>query len=172
MFWTQWWLHGGEKPDGSICTPGTEEAVVESLKQTLADAGERRTVVVGHHPLVSSGPHGGYFNWQDHLFPVTRVWAPMWIPLPIVGSGYPLMRRAGVSSQDISGSKNERMRSAFEEAFASHPPLVYAAGHEHTPVTSAIRRRLGGETKRSIRMRPRGSCGSTCHETEECASAS
>ena len=88
--------------------------------------------MVAHHPLISSGPHGGYFNWQDHLFPTVRVWAPLWIPLPIIGSGYPLARVAGISSQDLSGSKNERMRTRLEEAFASDPPLIYAAEHEHT----------------------------------------
>lgn len=129
---TQWWLYDGEKPGAAHCAAGTEEAILDALQQSLAGAGERVSVVVAHHPLVSSGPHGGYFNWQDHLFPLTRVWAPLWIPLPIVGSGYPLARRAGVSAQDMSGSENERMRSALEGVFASNPPLIYAAGHEHS----------------------------------------
>ena len=129
---TEWWLRSNDKPGPSDCTPGTEQAVVEAIARALSERGERHAVVVAHHPLISSGPHGGYFNWQDHLFPTVRVWAPLWIPLPIIGSGYPLARVAGISSQDLSGSKNERMRTRLEEAFASDPPLIYAAGHEHT----------------------------------------
>ena len=32
----------------------------------------------------------------------------------------------------MSGSKYEHMRSALEGVFAANPPLLYAAGHEHT----------------------------------------
>ena len=127
---TQWWLHGHDKPSEAECEPGAKEAVVEALRESLST--ERHAVVVAHHPLLSSGPHGGHFTWQDHLFPLTRVWTPLWVPLPILGSGYPLARRAGVSSQDLSGSKNERMRVALREAFRENPPLIFAAGHEHT----------------------------------------
>ena len=129
---TEWWLRSHDKPGPDECTPGTEQAVLEVIARALAERGDRHAIVVAHHPLISSGPHGGYFNWQDHLFPITRVWAPGWIPLPVIGSGYPLARVAGISSQDLSGSKNERMRARLEEAFATNPPLLYAAGHEHT----------------------------------------
>ena len=32
-------------------------------------AGSRKTVVVSHHPIVSGGQHGGYFDWPTYLFP-------------------------------------------------------------------------------------------------------
>jgi len=127
---TQWWLHSNDKPGPGDCEPGTEATVLDALRVALS--GDRIEIVVGHHPLVSSGPHGGYFTWQDHLFPLTRVVHGLWIPLPIIGSGYPLARLAGVSSQDMSGSRNERMRAALEGVFAETPPLVFVGGHEHT----------------------------------------
>ena len=42
---TQWWLHGGEKPGAADCDPGTEDAVVDALKRSVAGASERRVVV-------------------------------------------------------------------------------------------------------------------------------
>jgi hypothetical protein len=128
---TQWWLHGHDKPGASDCEPGTEDAVQAKLSEALSDR-SRTAIVVAHHPLLSSGPHGGYFNWQDHLFPLTRAWSPLWIPLPGVGSLYPLARVLGATSQDQRNPKNAHMRAALEESFRSAPPLVYAAGHEHT----------------------------------------
>lgn len=129
---TQWWLHGNHKPGPDECSPGTEESVIEALREEVSEAGSRRVIVVAHHPLLSSGPHGGYFNWQDHLFPLTRIWKPLWVPLPGIGSLYPLARIWGVSDQDQAGKRNRAMRSELESAFRDTPPLVFAAGHEHT----------------------------------------
>jgi len=130
---TQWWLHGGPKPgpSDSTCSPNTADGVVDSLRGALASAGGRSIVVTGHHPMASGGAHGGHFTWKDHIFPLRAAAKWLWIPLPVVGSIYPIARRLGVSSQDMSGSANERMRAAFESAFDAHPPLVYASGHDH-----------------------------------------
>jgi hypothetical protein len=37
----------------------------------------------------------------------------------------------GISNQDVNGAKYRRMREAFERAFARHPPLAIASGHDH-----------------------------------------
>ena len=129
---THWWLHEREKPGPETCEPGTEEAVAQELRESLSSKKGRHAVVVAHHPLLSSGSHGGYFNWQDHLFPLTRAWKGLWLPLPGIGSLYPLVRILGATSQDLSSDENRHMREALEEAFHGNPPLVFAAGHEHT----------------------------------------
>ncbi|HEU4455188.1 MAG TPA: hypothetical protein VFR81_19145, partial [Longimicrobium sp.] len=106
------------KPYGERATPcraRTEEEVIDSLRVDLATAGTRRTVVVAHHPLVSGGEHGGYFDWPTYLFPF-----------------HPWARLSGVfARQDVSGREYRAMRTALERAFAPNPPMVYAAGHEH-----------------------------------------
>lgn len=129
---THWWLHKHEKPGPETCDPGTEEAVVRKMRESLASRKGRHAVVVAHHPLLSSGSHGGYYNWQDHLFPLTRAFEPLWIPLPGIGSLYPLVRKLGATAQDLSSPENRRMREALEGAFRDSPPLAFAAGHEHT----------------------------------------
>ena len=130
---TQWWLHDGPKPVGasSPCPEKSEAEVERAVAAALAGAGGRRVVVAGHHPLASGGEHGGHFTWKEHLFPLTSVKRGLWIPLPLVGSLYPLARQAGVSDQDLSGGRYERLRESLGRAFAPHPPLVYASGHEH-----------------------------------------
>jgi hypothetical protein len=130
---TQWWLHGGPKPEppDTTCVPDTEAGVADSVRGALRAAGRRLVIVAGHHPLESGGEHGGRFGWKDHLFPLRKVASWLWLPLPIIGSIYPIARQHGVSGQDLSGASNRRMRAALEDAFEPRPPLVYASGHEH-----------------------------------------
>lgn len=130
---TQWWLHGGAKPTDptSSCPADSEPEVVSALRAALAGAGSRRVAVLGHHPLESGGHHGGHFGWGDHVFPLRALKKWLWVPLPVIGSAYPLARKTGVTNQDASGPAYRRMRAALETAFADDPPLVYAAGHDH-----------------------------------------
>jgi hypothetical protein len=51
----------------------------------------------------------------------------LWIPIPVLGSIYPIARMNGITNQDLSNSRNEYMRARFAEAFARKPPLLYAA---------------------------------------------
>jgi hypothetical protein len=125
---TQWWFEASRPPD---CAPGTETDVLEAVETALDGAGERTVVVLGHHPLVSRGVHGGHFDLADHVFPA-RAWKPWaWIPLPVVGSLYPVSRWAGISNQDFTSGTYARLRASLAEAMATRPPLVYASGHEH-----------------------------------------
>ncbi len=55
---TQWWLHRFERPSAGDCAPGTEKGVTTAIGQALSSAGERLSIVVAHHPLISGGPHG------------------------------------------------------------------------------------------------------------------
>jgi hypothetical protein len=130
---TQWWLQAGPKPEdpASSCPADSPREVVDSLRAAVGGAGGRVVVVVAHHPLESGGPHGGHFGWQHHLFPLRAVKSWLWVPLPLVGSLYPISRESGISSQDASSAAYRRMRAALDSAIAPSRPLVYAAGHDH-----------------------------------------
>lgn len=94
--------------------------------------GERpHLVVAAHHPLASHGTHGGFFTWRDHLFPLVAEWDWAWLPLPVLGSAYPLSRLSGISKQDLSNARNQRYQHRLEKWFDRAAPLVFAAGHEH-----------------------------------------
>ena len=130
---TQWWLHDGPKPEdpASSCPADSDREVIDSLHAALASGGGRAVVVLGHHPLATGGPHGGHFGWQAHVFPLRAVKSWLWIPLPLIGSAYPIARENGISSQDAPSAAYRRMRATLDSGFAGSPPLIYAAGHDH-----------------------------------------
>jgi hypothetical protein len=130
---SEWWVHNHIRPYGanSSCPTRTEQEVTDSLLGALRDKGTRYAVVLDHHPLRSGGEHGGSFTLGDHIFPLRNVKSWLWIPLPVIGSLYPLARQNGITNQDISGRKYAQMVRAFETVFAQYPPLVMASGHDH-----------------------------------------
>ncbi len=125
---TQWWLHKYEKP------PASTDTVVNKLKEYLDT--ELPVIVVGHHPLQSYGIHGGFFDWKAHLFPGRLAHKWLFVPVPIVGSLYPLVRWYVVKSdQDLNGARYKYMVSQLNAALSTRkksPLLIYASGHEHS----------------------------------------
>jgi len=134
---TQWWLQRADFPKArdsvSTCIQYTEEHVVKRLAQVLADTGGRRVIVAGHNPMATKGEHGGYFSIKTHIFPLTAFKRWLYIPLPLLGSLYPTARREGLFgyAQDLNARANRHMRSMLLSAMAAHPPMLYAAGHDH-----------------------------------------
>ena len=129
---TQWWLEEEPRHPTTGCSAGSEQEVLAALRDALGSAGERNVAVLAHHPLAAGGPHGGQFGWADNVFPLRTVKPWLWIPLPGLGSIYPLARKEGISPQDFSNERNRHMRAALEGVLREHPPLVYASGHEHS----------------------------------------
>lgn len=127
------WLRDHDWSESRHCENPSLESALASLRKALdtAESEGRHALVLAHHPLRTHGPHGGYFGLEDHLFPGTRLWAPLYVPIPFL---YPIVRNLGVTRQDISNPTYTRMRQQFEEVFREFPgqPLVYAAGHDHT----------------------------------------
>jgi hypothetical protein len=106
---TQWWLHDFIVRDSATNCTNTISAVTSEIRGQVSSAADGRVVVVAaHHPLMTGGAHGGWCG--------------------ITG---PFRRFAG-RSQDIMSSKNRRMRDSIESALLAKPPLVYAAGHDHS----------------------------------------
>ncbi|HET8713926.1 MAG TPA: metallophosphoesterase [Gemmatimonadales bacterium] len=130
---TQWWLQHGAKPvhPTSTCRADAPGEVIDSLQAAALNASGRVVIVLGHHPLRTGGPHGGHFGWSDHLFPLRELNSWLWIPLPIIGSAYPIARASGISSQDVSSKAYGTLIDGLDSAFSRTRPLVYAAGHEH-----------------------------------------
>ena len=131
---TQWWLHPHARPQGagSGCAAASEPEVVAALRGALETTGGRDVVVVAHHPLQSGGPHGGVFGLREHLFPLTEWKDWLYLPLPIVGSAYPIARSSGIATQDLTSGGYKAMRESLIGALHGHRPLAWASGHEHT----------------------------------------
>lgn len=111
----------------------TEEGIVREIGRLTREAGEREVVVAAHHPLASHGPHGSFADWRDHLFPLTNLWRWAYLPLPVIGSLYPLVRNSlGPSSQDIGHALYQDMIEAVGDAVRDEKPLAYAGAHDHS----------------------------------------
>ena len=131
---TQWWLHAGPRPDapGSGCAETREDGAERALAAALRGAEGRHAIVLAHHPLRSGGPHGGKFGWREHVFPLREVDRSLWIPIPVLGSIRHVARMLGVSPQDAASARYRAMIASVERGLAAAPPLVFAAGHDHS----------------------------------------
>ena len=112
---TQWWLHNyivrdavSDDPEHG-CTTHTMGEITQALRDSLRTARPGQSVIVAsHHPLLTGGPHGGYCG------------------------AFALFRRWANTSQDLFGKSYARMRDSLNTALATRPPLIYAAGHDHS----------------------------------------
>ncbi|HJO02982.1 MAG TPA: metallophosphoesterase [Acidobacteriota bacterium] len=122
-------LDAGTPYEGSTADP---RLVYERLSTGLREATEQGllAVVAGHHPIYTAGSHGGFFPADEWIFSprMLKKWA--WIPIPVVG---PLLRKIGgkARGQDLWATANKELVGNLMATFADHPPLLYAAGHEH-----------------------------------------
>lgn len=130
---TQWWLHAYRRSEGEKdgCSVSDEDELLKELGVVLKDNADKRIIVAGHHPFITYGSHGGYFPLQDHLFPFTRLNSKLYVPLPIVGSIYPLYRKLVGDVQDVGHGRYHAMAVGMGNLFKQYPGLVYTAGHEH-----------------------------------------
>lgn len=130
---SQWWLHDGPKPGpGDGCAvPAHPDSALAALDRTLGEEGDALRLVVAHHPLASHGVHGGHFTLADHLFPLRELDEALWIPLPLIGSAYPIIRGGGISPQDLPNGRNQAWVQSVRAVLARHAPVLWANGHEH-----------------------------------------
>jgi hypothetical protein len=131
---TQWWLHRYRKPEGQRdgCEVATDAEFLNAVGEVLKDYRGRHVIIAGHHPLYTYGEHGGFFPLKDHLFPLRQLNDKLWIPLPVLGSLYPMVRRTVGNIQDVAHTRYQALHTGLERLMKLYPGTVYAAGHEHT----------------------------------------
>ena len=129
---SQWWLHPSEKPGiESDCPQKTKEEVLVELEDILSANDRKLVVFADHHPFKSYGVHGGFYTWRQHLFPFTDLYRNAWIPLPVLGSIYPISRSVFGSPQDIPHPVYADMIDRIEEVAKAHHHTIFVHGHEH-----------------------------------------
>lgn len=112
---TQWWLHNYIVTDSvsanpaTGCTTHTVGEITQAIRDSLRTTRPGQSVIVAaHHPLRTGGPHGGYCG------------------------AFALFRRWANTSQDLFGKNYTMMRDSVNSALATRPPLIFAAGHDHS----------------------------------------
>ena len=131
-FDSEWWLYPYQKQNPEAeCDCKTKDDVIDRM-QELLDANRGKIILFAdHHPLQSYGVHGGYYPLKSHIFPLTALNKNLYIPLPVVGSLYPLLRSAFLSPEDMKHPYYQDMIKRVNGVFGSYPNLTYIAGHEH-----------------------------------------
>jgi len=133
MIDSQWWIQTNEKPGiESDCPFKTKAEVLAALDDILSRNSQKLVLLAFHHTFRSYSPHGGYFTLKEHIFPFTDVMPNLYIPLPIIGSIYPLTRALFGTAQDIKHPLYQSMISDIEGVVNGHPNVIYAAGHDHS----------------------------------------
>lgn len=133
LFDSQWWLHPYDKPDiESDCACKTKDELVDKIAEIAGRNAKKLVILASHHPFRSNSVHGGYFTLKQHLFPFTDIFASAYIPLPIIGSIYPLARSVFGTPQDLKHPVYADMISRISNAVKLKAPnIIFAAGHEH-----------------------------------------
>lgn len=129
---SQWWLQQTDKPGiSSDCDCKTEDETLFRLQEILYRNREKTILFLTHHPFASSGIHGGYYQFKQHLFPLTEINPKLYIPLPLIGSIYPLVRGGFGNIQDNKHPVYKNMSSRIDSLLTQHGSVIRFAGHEH-----------------------------------------
>ncbi|HVG14222.1 MAG TPA: metallophosphoesterase, partial [Chitinophagaceae bacterium] len=133
MMDSQWFLYLHEKPGpGSNCTAKTVDEFATELREIVASHPNQMLILAMHHPMYSFGVHGGDYTWREHLFPLTALNPNLYIPLPVLGSVYPVARGVFGNIQDVNHPLYRNMVNAIEEVLKEHPNPIAVAGHDHS----------------------------------------
>lgn len=131
---TQWFLQkkSGSKGENGWCESKTQADFLIALDDALIRNQNKNVIIVGHHPILTNGEHGGRFNWKAHLFPFTIAHKNAYLPLPGLGTIiYPSYRKFVGHEQDLGHPQYKKLKNALLAMFARFDNLIYAAGHEH-----------------------------------------
>ena len=134
MINTQWWLHPYDIPEApdADCDNLTKEEFIESLEEVIEESEGRNILIVGHHPLVSSGVYGGHMTIQKHLFPLADAKPGNRIPIPVLGSFYAAFRQNVGNVRDMANENYQDFIDQMSDVMARHPGLIYASAHDYS----------------------------------------
>ena len=130
-FDSEWWVYPYEKENTADCGPVTKEDVISKMKVLAAKNKDQILLLASHHPFQTYGAHDGRFSLMQHLFPLRDINKNLYIPLPLIGSIYPLIRRSFPGPEDLGNKAYQAMVNNVDAAFADIPNLVHVAGHDH-----------------------------------------
>lgn len=130
---SEWWLTRHNKPVGpeNGCFVDDRFDFIVQLEDAVQRNSGKNILIVQHHPLFSNSNHGGRFSLLDNIFPLTLVRDNLYIPLPVIGSLYPLMRKYGISRQDIPNPVYQELIEELLSVIEDQPNVIFAAGHDH-----------------------------------------
>ena len=131
---TPWWIHPYDVPEApdSDCRNLTREEVMESLEEAIEESGGRNILIIGHHPLLSSGVYGGHMTLKTHLFPFADASPGNMIPVPLLGSFHAAYRQNVGTLRDMANEDYQDFIDHMRDLMSRNPGLIYASAHEYS----------------------------------------
>lgn len=130
---SEWFFEKGQKPGiESDCGIRTETEFYNELDNILGDNRDKLILLAGHHTLKSYGIHGGYFTLKQYIFPLTDLNPKLWIPLPVIGTIYPIARAIFGTPEDLHYPAYANMIANIEKTVRPFSNVIFLGGHEHT----------------------------------------
>ena len=127
---SQWYLTNWDNHPtvNDNCEIKTREALFREIESELKKNQTKTVVFAIHHPLYTNGVHGGFYNFNQHLYPSQKK-----IPVPILGSLAMLIRTSGgVSIQDTQNLRYKNLVNRLETISKRWGNVVFVSGHEHS----------------------------------------
>lgn len=129
---SQWWMHDWQLEENmnEDCRIQSRAELLNSLRIELKKYSSQNITICLHHPIKSNGHHAGRYSLLEHLFPFGKY--NVWLPLPVVGSIFPLSKKINPSNQDINHPQNKRLMEGIHEIFNDLDiSATFISGHEH-----------------------------------------
>lgn len=130
---SQWWLQKGRKqmPVDSDCKSITNHQISEGLDDIIKESEGKQVLVLGHHPLFSSGLYGGGNSLKAHVFPGIHDNPDDSKFLPIYGTFYHYFRQNSGTKQDRNNESYQLYVNTIIKAIEPYHNVIYASGHEY-----------------------------------------
>jgi len=131
---SEWYLNGHYEVDKATSTCKVIDKdlqYIQEVQATIERNKDKKILMVAHHPILSTGTHGGHHPVKSHLFPLTDLNKKAWIPLPVLGSVYVGLRKFVGHPQDMPHKIYRDYIKKMLEVLKTHDNLIYANGHEH-----------------------------------------
>ncbi len=130
---SQWFLYVHDKPGpGSNCAAKTLDEFSNELNEIINKHPNQLIMLALHHPIYTVGVHGGAYTFRQHIFPLADAVHGLYIPLPIIGSIYPIARGIFGNVQDINHPAYKTMSQTIEDVIKDHANVITVAGHDHS----------------------------------------
>ncbi|WP_152560114.1 hypothetical protein [Hymenobacter sp. IS2118] len=119
---TPWFTHPFDRPEApdTDCKTLTKEEFREQLQDIIDETKGRNVLLVGHHPVLSTGVYGGSQPLSRHLSP------------PVLGTIYAAYRQNVGSPRDLANPRYQELRQELLNTLQSNPGVVYAAAHDYS----------------------------------------
>ncbi len=120
---THWWMHPFDIPEApdADCKNLTREEFMESLEEAIEESEGRNILIIGHHPVISSGVYGGHMPFKKHMYPA-----------PILGSFYAAYRQNVGTVRDMANEDYQDFIDHMSDMMVRHPGLIYASAHDYS----------------------------------------